>query len=189
MTTYKIQHLEPVETNQAKAPAKDVMEGAQEKMGLVPNMYRTMANLPALLGAYECGYNLFREMSGFSPVEQEVVLITISRENGCDYCVAAHSFIADKMSKVPEDVTDALRAGETPPDDKLAALSRFTRVMLETRGWPDPSEAKAFLEAGYEEKHMLGIVLALSVKTISNYSNHLFGTELDDAFASRRWDG
>lgn len=189
MTTYKIQNLEPVETNQAKAPAKGVMEDAQEKMGMVPNMYRTMANLPGLLGAYECGYNLFREMSGFSSVEQEVVLITISRENGCDYCVGAHSFIADKMSKVPEAVTDALRAGETPPDDKLAALSKFTKVMLETRGWPDKADAKAFLDAGYEEKHMLGVILALSVKTISNYSNHLFGTELDDAFASRRWDG
>jgi uncharacterized peroxidase-related enzyme len=189
MTTYKMQQLKPVETGAAKSPAKDVMEGAQKNMGMVPNMYRTMANLPALLGAYEHGYNLFREMSGFSPVEQEVVLITISRENGCDYCVAAHSFIADNMSKVPEAVTDALRAGETPPDDKLAALSKFTRVMVETRGWPDKVDAKAFLDAGYEEMHMLGVVLALSVKTISNYSNHLFGTELDDAFASRRWDG
>jgi len=189
MTTYKIQNLEPVKTNQAKQPAKEIMEKADQTMGMVPNMYRTMANLPALLGAYECGYNLFREMSGFSAVEQEVVLITISRANGCDYCVAAHSFIADEMSKVPEAVTDALWAGETPPDNKLAALSRFTQAMVDKRGWPDRADAEAFFDAGYEEKHMLGVILAMSVKTISNYSNHLFGTELDDAFASRRWDG
>lgn len=189
MPTYKMQYLAPIDADQAQLPAKDVMEGAQKKMGMVPNMYRTMANLPGLLGAYARGYDLFREQGGFNPVEQEVVLITISRENGCDYCVAAHSFIADNLSKVPEAVTDALRSGETPPDDKLAALTRFTRVMFETRGWPEEEDAKAFFDAGYEEKHILGIILAMSVKTISNYSNHLFGTPLDKAFEGRRWKG
>jgi uncharacterized peroxidase-related enzyme len=189
MTTYKMKTLSPLDTSDARNPAKEVMEGAQKKMGMVPNMYRTMANLPGLLGAYARSYDLFREMSGFSPAEQEVVLITISRENGCDYCVAAHSFIADNMSNVPEPVTDALRAGETLPDEKLDALSRFTTTMLDTRGRPEAEDVKAFLQAGYEEKHILGIILALSVKTISNYSNHLFGTELDEAFEGRRWDG
>ncbi len=38
-----------------------------------------------------------------------------------------------------------------------------------------------------EETHILGIILALSAKIISNYSNHIFHTEVDPAFAGRAW--
>ncbi len=91
------------------------------------------------------------------------------------------------MSGVPEDVTDAIRDDGEIGDPKLRALATFTRIMSETRGNPTPAQAGVFLEAGYTETHILGIVLAISVKIISNYSNHLFHTEVDDGFAARRW--
>jgi AhpD family alkylhydroperoxidase len=61
-------------------------------------MYAVMANSPGLLETYATGYAAFREASGFTPAEQEVVLLTVSHENGCEYCVAAHSFLADQVS-------------------------------------------------------------------------------------------
>lgn len=160
---------------------------AEAKMGMLPNMYRAMVNLPALLDTYNHGYALFRTDSGFTPVEQEVVLLAISRFNGCHYCVAAHSFVADMMSKVPAEVTDAIRDGRPIADAKLEALREFAHVMTESRGSPTPEQAQAFLDAGYTEKHILGIILAISAKVISNYSNHIFHTELDAAFAARAW--
>ena len=160
---------------------------AEESMGMLPNMYRAMVNLPALLDSYNHSYNLFRTESCLSPVEQEVVLLAISRFNGCHYCVAAHSFIADKMSKVPAEVTNAIREGHPIAVAKLEALRKFAHVMTESRGSPTPEQAQAFLDAGYSEKHILSIILALSAKVISNYSNHIFHTEVDSAFASRAW--
>lgn len=44
-----------------------------------------------------------------------------------------------------------------------------------------------FVDAGYLERQVLDIVLALAVKTLSNYSNHLFGTQLDERFAAYEW--
>jgi AhpD family alkylhydroperoxidase len=133
------------------------------------------------------GYDRFRKHSGFTPVEQEVVLLTISRGNGCNYCMAAHSVIADQMSKVPPPVTEAIREGQFIPETKLAALSTFTDILLSTRGLPAKADVAAFLNAGYEEHHILEIILAIAVKTLSNYSNHLFHTPLDKMFASREW--
>jgi len=118
-----------------------------------------------------------------------VVLLTISRENHCHYCVAAHSFMADKMSGVPSEVTDAIRDGSEIRNDKLRALSNFTRSFVNKRGWVERSEIDDFLAAGYSEAHVLNILLAVSVKTISNYSNHLFATPVDDMFKSREWRG
>jgi alkylhydroperoxidase family enzyme len=70
---------------------------------------------------------------------------------------------------------------------KLAALVAFVRVMVEKRGLPQRADVEAFLGAGYMERQILEIILAVAVKTISNYSNHLFHTPVDAAFASRAW--
>lgn len=163
------------------------LKAAQAGMGMVPNMYAAMVNLPALLDTYNHGYAKFRTEAGFTPVEQEVVFLAISRFNGCHYCVAAHSFVGDMMSKVPTEVTDAIRDGHPVPDAKLEALRAFAHQMTESRGNPSPEQAKVFLAAGYNNEHILGIILAISVKVISNYTNHIFHTELDPGFAARAW--
>lgn len=164
-----------------------ILKDVQEKMGMVPAMYAGMVNCPPLLESYLGGYDGFRSSSGFTPVEQEIVFLTISRLHECRYCMAAHSFVADVMSKVPPEVTDAIRNDQPIADAKLETLRQFTRIMTESRGNPTPEQGRAFLDAGYTEAHMLAIILAISVKVISNYSNHLFHTEVDAGFASRAW--
>lgn len=180
--------LSPKTLDNADPKAKALLERAKTKVGFIPNMYAGMANSPGLLETYMDGYDRFRKDSGFTPAEQEVVFLTISRGNGCEYCMAAHSLIADQMSKVPPPVTEAIREGRAIPDSKLAALSAFTDRMLTTRGLPSKADVQAFLRAGYEERHVLEIILAIAVKTLSNYSNHLFHTPIDKMFAGRRWN-
>ncbi|MBU1223070.1 MAG: carboxymuconolactone decarboxylase family protein [Gammaproteobacteria bacterium] len=179
--------LPPVVESDADGLAAERLRGARAKLGFVPNMYGVMANSPGLLDTYIHGYERFRELSGFTPVEQEVVLLAISRENGCTYCVAAHSFIADKMSGVPEAVTNAIRDGRPIPDARLAALHDFTRTMVVKRGLPSAADVSAFLAAGYSEHHVLNVILAIAVKTLSNYANHIFHTPVDGTFAGRMW--
>lgn len=173
----------------ATAPTKGapLLEGAQKKLGFIPNMYGAMVNSPGLLETYQLGYERFRSDSGFSPAEQEIVFLTISFDNGCDYCMAAHSMLADAFSKVPKEVTDSIRAGREIPDVKLRALAHFTRHLLQTRGRPTAAEAQAFLAAGYTEKQVFDLILAIAVKTLSNYSNHISATPVDDVFKGRLW--
>lgn len=184
--TYRIS-MQPVKSEEAEGTAKTLLENAKKQLGIVPNMYANMANLPALLDSYNHGYNLFRKEVGFTPVEQEVIFLTISKENGCEYCMAAHSVVADMMSKVPVAVTEAIRSDEEIPDNKLSSLSAFTSILVNKRGRPSEADAKEFLQAGYTEKHILAIILAISVKTISNYSNHIFHTPVDTLFKAREW--
>jgi uncharacterized peroxidase-related enzyme len=183
---YKIS-LPPVTIEAASDSVKGTLEQQQANFGFLPNMYQTMANSPALLKTYLLGYEQFRSGSDFTSCEQEVVFMVLSRENGCDYCVGAHSFIADKMSGVPEHVTDAIRARNTIDDSKLNALATFTKVLHDTRGLPARTDVEGFIGAGYTEKNILEIILAMSVKTLSNYSNHISQPELDDVFSSRAW--
>lgn len=151
-------------------------------------MYAAMANSPGLLDTYLHGYEHFHKHSAFTAAEQKVVFLTISRENGCHYCMAAHSMLADKQSKVPAEITAAIHNYEPIPDDRLAELVRFTDIMVETRGRPSKADTERFLNAGYSERHILDIILAQAVKTLSNYSNHLFHTPVDDIFSHYTWE-
>ncbi|NCS93713.1 MAG: alkylhydroperoxidase [Flavobacteriales bacterium CG_4_9_14_3_um_filter_40_17] len=167
--------------------AKELLTAAKKEMGMIPTMYGNMANFPDLLSTYRHGYAALRKNSTFTSAELEVVFLSISFVNQCEYCMAAHSFLADVSSKVPKDVTDALRAGFPIADKKLSALSDFTKTMVTKKGNPAPEDVEGFLAAGYNETQILEIILAISVKIISNYSNHIFHTVPDAAFQSRVW--
>jgi uncharacterized peroxidase-related enzyme len=176
-----------VELATANEIQKDLLSVAKRENKMLPNMYKAMVNSPELLDTYMQGYKKFRESDIFSPAEQEVVFLTISVENQCAYCIAAHSLLADTVSKVPVDVTEAIRNNTEIQHKKLRALSEFTSIMVQKRGFPTNDDAQRFLQAGYSEQHVLGIILAISVKTISNYVNHIFDTELDAVFKAREW--
>ncbi len=171
----------------AEPKGRELLERAKKQLGMIPNLYAAMANAPEALDTYLYGYERFRKESGFTPAEQEVVFLTISYENGCDYCMAAHSTIADTRSGVPRAVTEAIRAGTEIGDPRLRALSEFTRAMLNERGRPDQEDVHFFLQAGFTEKQILDVVLAIAVKTISNYTNHIFETPVDAPFKGREW--
>jgi alkylhydroperoxidase family enzyme len=98
--------------------------------------------------------------------------------------MAAHSMIADKKSGVPKDVLQAIRAGGPIPVPRLAALFALANEMVKTHGQPAGATVRSFLDAGYQERHLLYVVLAIAVKTLSNYSNHAFATAVDERFAA-----
>ena len=165
--------------------AKPIFEAAEKAFGMVPNLFRKMAEAPALLEGYWQLNSIFTR-SSFSPMEQQVVLIAASVANGCSYCVGVHSVMAD-MAEVPADVTNALRTGQTITDERLEALRHFTQMLVEMRGWVPDSEVQAFLDAGFSRAQVLEVVLGVGLKTLSNYTNHLVNTELDPAFQGRAW--
>lgn len=178
--------LFPTQTREsAPDAAAPYLEGAQAKFGMVPNLLGVFANAPAALASYLSVNGEF-EGSSLTPIELQVVLITTSVENGCEYCVAVHSAIAN-MTKVPADVLAALRAGENPDDARLGALARFTRRVVADRGWVDPEEIQEFLAAGFTSPQILEVITGVALKTLSNYTNHMAKTPLDPPFESQRW--
>jgi len=178
----------PMLTPESAPPeARAVLDRARRQVGMVPNMYRYMAHIPGLLETYLFGYDRFRQESGFTKQEQEVVFLAVSRENACPYCVGAHSFLADTQAGVARAVTDAVRDDRDVPDPQLSALAAFTRTMVRSRGRPTEDDLAALQAEGYTDRHVLAIILAIGVKTLSNYTNHFADTPLDGIFQRRAW--
>ena len=144
-----------------------------------------MAHAPALLQAYLSVSSLFDETSP-TATERQVVLLAASVENHCGYCVAAHTAIAS-MQKVSNDVVTAIRNIVPIADAKLEALRKFVEETVETRGWASESARKGLFAAGYTEPQALEVILGIGMKTLSNYTNHLAETPLDNAFCKMAW--
>jgi uncharacterized peroxidase-related enzyme len=185
-THAQLSTLHLLTSEDAPEGSRSILDSTKAQLGMVPNLYAEMAHSPGLLNTYRSGYDAFRSGSGFDKIEQEIVLLAISRFHECTYCVAVHSVVADR-NKVPTEITDSIRAGQAIPDTKLQALNSFTTTMLSTRGRPLAQDLQQFVAAGYSEGQVLEIILAIAVKTISNYTNHVFNTPLDAGFLHRAW--
>lgn len=181
MTTFTVHTVES-----APDASKAILASAEKSLGFVPNLYANMAESPAVLAAYTTLAGNF-EKSSFNATEQQVVLLTVSVVNGCEFCVAAHSVIAKNMLNVEANIVNSVRNREAIEDGKLEALANFTRTVVNDRGWVSDDATNTFLAAGYSKAQALEVVLGVTLKTLSNYSNHLTGTETNAEFANEAW--
>lgn len=176
----------PVHTIEAApAASRPLLEQARATYGLVPNLLAVLSSAPPVLEAYLTLQKLFAA-SSLSSVEQQVVLLTVSTDNVCTYCVAAHTLMAGTQGVDPA-VLEAIRASGSLEDPRLEALRAFTQAVVQSRGWPSQDVQEGFLAAGYGEVQVLEVVLGVAFKTLSNYANHLTGTPLDPMFEATRW--
>ncbi|MDT8410854.1 MAG: carboxymuconolactone decarboxylase family protein [Vicingaceae bacterium] len=170
----------------APEASKPLLEEAINQNGFIPNLYGIMAESPELLKAYRQMADLFNATS-FSPVEKNIVWLTISYQNKCHYCMTIHSMVAN-MFKLPESMVDALRNNKPLTDTKLESLRKFTILLVEKRGWASDEDVQEFLSAGYSKKNVLELVVGVGQKIISNYVNHLANTPLDDKIVDFKWE-
>ena len=181
MTDFKVHTIES-----APEKSKPILEGARKALGFVPNLYAVFAESPAALEAYTTMGTILDRSTSLTATERQVILLTTIFENECDYCMAAHTTIAG-MQRVPEPVVQALRNGEPVPDARLAALSDFTRKVVRERGWVPEADVQAFLDAGFTRGQLLEVILGIGMKILSNYTNHITKTPVDEAFQTNTW--
>lgn len=177
----------PVHTmDSASDEGKAALAVSKKSYGNIPNLHGVMAGSPSLLESYQALNKLFMNNS-LTNVERNIVWLTVNYENDCHYCMAAHSMIA-KMSGVDDTDIKALRTGAELAEPELQTLRRFTAHMVQTRGWPEAAEMNAMEKAGYTAQTALDVILAIGMKTLSNYTNHLADTPLDSAFEPFIWE-
>jgi uncharacterized peroxidase-related enzyme len=83
--------IEPLDPRQASGETADIFREIATVFGNVPNLFRTAAHHPPLLRA---NWNMVKAMmmeGGLSRKVKETIAVLVSKDNGCDYCVGAHS--------------------------------------------------------------------------------------------------
>ncbi|MEX2400604.1 MAG: carboxymuconolactone decarboxylase family protein [Rhodothermales bacterium] len=158
-----------------------IFEAVESKFGFVPNLIRELAESPAVAQTYLNGADALSS-GAFTQKEQQVIQATVAVYNACHYCTAAHGTIA-LGAGLDKDELAAILKGETPSDERLAAIVDTTREVLEQRGWLDEDEQAAIEARGLSRAELFEIIGFIGVKTLSNYVNHVAETEVDEQFS------
>lgn len=171
--------------NSAAAEVRSALAQAKKQLGFIPHLYGVLAESPQAFAAYQALSDQLRKSSLSIPAQQ-IVLLTASRHNECAYCVAVHSTLA-AASKVDVGVIEAVRDDKPVDDPELEAVRRFTGLVVDTRGWVADEDVQSFLDSGFTRRQILDILTGVAMKTLSNYTNHLAHTALDESFAAYAW--
>lgn len=162
--------------------ASEVLEKVVERYQFIPNLASYVAESPVSLDAVMALSQAFDKTS-LTPQEQQVVLLTVSTLNGCAYCKTVHTALGN-MQGVDRNIINATLSMETLPDPKMNALSEFTRSIVEEKGWVNEDKVNRFLAAGYSRGQVFEVVMGVSLKTFTNYCNHLAGAEPNSEFVT-----
>ena len=160
MTTFNIP------TRDSVSPANQALfDNLKKGLGMVPNLYATLAHSETALGNYLAFQNAKISIHGKA---REVVNLVVSQVNGCEYCLAAHTVIGGMVGFTPEQVLE-IRSGRASFDTKLDALARLVRNIAVERGHADPALVDAFLAAGWTPGHLVDVIVGIGDKTVTNY--------------------
>lgn len=176
-------------TKYSPATAPDASEpalsAAAHAFGFVPNLLGYMAESPFILDGYMHLFNQI-EHTDLTSLERQIVMMTLNRFHECRYCMAGHTQMSE-MQGLDMSVINAIRDDKPLKDPKLAALRSFTLKMAEQRGVVSQTLVDAFFKAGYSQQNALEVIALIAMKVMSNYTNHLVGTEIDGVSMSKRW--
>jgi uncharacterized peroxidase-related enzyme len=169
--------LNAVSPDQATGKTKELFNAIEGKLGMVPNMMRTMGNSPALLEGY---LNLSGALGGgtLGAKTNELIAIAIAENNSCDYCLTAHNYIGGKLLKIDGAALSAAK-GANSADAKTQAILQFAKALTEKRGVVSDEEINAVKEAGLSEGQIAEIVGHVGLNLLTNYFNHVANTTID----------
>ncbi len=165
--------------------SKDALRWYQETFGMVPNLAGIMAESPALLLSYRQTQLNLLQRGSLAPQEVNIVETVVAHHHRCQYCVAGHT--AFGTTPVFNNTKEELQAARTNTDfgnAKLNALRDFALLVLTHQGRVSTAQLDAFLAAGFARSHAMDVVACIAAKAMSNFTNQLALTPIDEAFAS-----
>lgn len=169
--------IDALNPEEATGKAQELFNGIQGKLGMVPNMMRTMGNSPAVLEGY---LNLSGALGGGSLGTQlgELIALTVAESNACDYCLSAHTFIGEKLAGIDTSSLTAARQAKSN-DPKVTAALKFAQTLVSKKGRVSDADVAEVGAAGYSPGEIGEIVAHVALNIFTNYFNNTANTEID----------
>jgi len=142
----------------------------QEKAGFVPNVFLTLAHRPDEFRAFFAYHDaLMEKESGLSKAEREMIVVTTSAANQCQYCVVAHGAILRVRARNPllaDQVAVNYRKADITPRQR-AMLDFALKVALHSAEIGDTDFA-ALREHGFSDQDIWDIGAVAAFFAMSN---------------------
>lgn len=154
-----------------------MLEAVKKQLGLVPNLFRMVANSPAALEGYVGLLGALGKGALPSATHERIALV-VAEFNGCDYCLSAHTYLGSHVAKLDDAEMTANRSGASN-DVQADAAVRFASKVLRQRGHVSDDDVQAVRTAGYTDAQIVEIVQHVALNIWTNYVNNVAKTEID----------
>lgn len=160
----------------ATGEAKALLDAVQSGLGMVPNFIRVLANSPAALGAF-LGLHGIANAGSLDPLTRERIALAVAEQNGCQYCVSAHTAIGRKVGLDAAEIL-ANRQGRSA-DAKAAAALAFARALVEHAGAVTTAEVEDVRAAGHSDAEIVEIITHVAMNIFTNILGKATQVEID----------
>jgi uncharacterized peroxidase-related enzyme len=163
----RIAQLDPA---QATGRAKQLLDDVKAEFGIVPNLFRVLANAPAALEGY---LKLNSALAGgsISAKVREQIALTVAESNMCGYCVSAHAFVGGRVGLTEKDVADARRA--IAPTAKIDAFLKLARNIVVQRGEISDADLERARACGLTDGEIVETIANVAMNILTNYVDHV----------------
>jgi uncharacterized peroxidase-related enzyme len=168
--------IQAVDPQSATGDAQALLQAVQKKMGMVPNMLKSMAVAPAALKAY-LDFSGAVATSSLSPRLREQLALTVGELNACGYCLSAHTAIGGQLGLDAAQL-EAARRGEAEDPRDAAALALARTLVLE-RGDLRDEDLRAARDAGLDDQQIVEVLAVVVLNTFTNWFNHVARAAID----------
>ncbi len=168
--------MQAINPAEATGKTKDLLDAVQKKLGLTPNMMKTMAQSPAVLEAY-LNFSGALANGSLSEKVREQIGLAVGEANNCGYCVSAHTTISKLVGLSEDDINYSRQSSSG--DAKTDAALKFARTIVLERGEVGDADVQQVRNAGFTDGEVAEIIANVSLNIFTNYFNHVAVTELD----------
>ncbi len=173
----------PATVADAPAAAQPLLNEVKQSLGSVPNLFRIVANSPAALEGY-LRLNGALAKGALDAATRERIALAVAELNGCDYCLAAHSYVGKNVAKLSGAEIEANRRGGST-DAKADAAVKFAVEIVRQRGGVGEASIAAVRDAGFSDAEIVEIIAHVALNTLTNYVNEVLVTAVDFPPANR----
>lgn len=165
-----------IDPKTATGEARQLLDAVQAGLGMVPNFIRVLANSPAALHAF-LGIHGIAGTGLLDPKTRERIALAVAEQNGCQYCVSAHTAIGRKAGLDTQEML-ANRRGRSS-DAKAEAALTFARALVEHTGAVSKAEFDAVRAAGHSDGEIVEIITHVAMNIFTNLLGKATEVEID----------
>ena len=161
---------------EAPVESKPILDNVEKVLGFVPNLHRLMSISPNALSGWA---NLMASLSKTLDVKtRDGIALAVSEADGCDYCLAAHSFTAGNLAKIPAEEIELNRVGRSSNAKRHAALA-FAKALIETRGKVSDAQFASVRDVGWTDSNIVEMIALTAQFLLTNFMNNAVQTPID----------
>jgi uncharacterized peroxidase-related enzyme len=154
---------------------KRIFDELKSMFGKIPNIFLAFTSSENGLENY---FNYLTQKNSLSYHEREVVNLVVSQVNECPYCLSFHSAVAERIGFSNKHILD-IRANNIQFDRKLKAIAALAHNIALTKGHIDGAILLDFYQAGYDQGHLVDVVLAVGNITTLNLLSAITNVPID----------